>query len=186
MIIEHTRSLLHNYQAQSPQEAANCQRILSLLNQENITQKLHFDPGHLTASAMVLSPDKQKILLIYHSAFQAWIQPGGHLDPTDRTPLEAAKRELSEECLLNDVAPLLDFPSLLQVDIHDVPPNPIKGQPAHQHYDLRFVFVSKTWSIEAASDAKAAEWVAFEDFDLSKSDASVAESVRRILAFLKA
>ena len=180
-MIEDTITWLNNYQPKTPLEAQNCAQILALIQAPNITNKLNFQPGHLTASAMVLSPDREKVLLIYHSAFQAWIQPGGHIDPTDPDPLEAAKREVAEECMLDQVELLFDHPSLLQVDIHEVPPNTKKSQPAHQHYDLRFAFVAQTWDMKAASDAKAAEWVALDDFDVHRSDASVAESIRRLL-----
>ncbi|MEC8276155.1 MAG: NUDIX domain-containing protein [Myxococcota bacterium] len=167
-----------------PQDLIKCETILDHLKAPKITNKLFFHPGHLTASAMILSPDRKQILLIYHSAFQAWIQPGGHLDPGDQTPLETAKREVAEECMLYETKLLLAYPSLLQVDIHDVPANTTKGHPAHQHFDLRFAFVAQTLDIQAASDAKAAQWVSIDDFDPTQSDSSVTESVHRLKGLL--
>lgn len=137
---------------------------------------------------MVLSPDQRKALLIYHSGFQFWIQPGGHIDTGDATLLKTALREVEEECGLSETQLVLSEEnpalclthSLLQLDIHAVPESKRKKQPAHFHYDLRFVFISKTWKAAAGSDAKSVAWVSFEDFEIEKSDASVAESMRRL------
>ena len=183
-MIDETRHWLKAHSTVFPQDSLKCETILNHLKLPQITQKVFFNPGHLTASAMVLSPDKKQALLIYHSAFQAWIQPGGHLDTDDANPLQTAQRELAEECMLNDTTLLLEYPSLLQVDIHDVPAHPGKGHPAHQHYDLRFAFVAQTWDIQAASDAKAAQWVSLDDFDPAQSDESVAESINRLKSLL--
>ena len=86
--------------------------------------------------------------------------------------------------MLHDTTLLLEYPSLLQVDIHDVPAHSGKGHPEHQHYDLRFAFVAQTWDIQAASDAKAAQWVPLDEFDPAQSDASVAESINRLKSLL--
>src|SRR5579883_3306238 len=53
-------------------------------------------PGHLTASALVIEPSYQSVLLIYHKSLKRWLQPGGHLEPNE-PPAAAAQRELKEE-----------------------------------------------------------------------------------------
>ena len=113
------------------------------------------DPGHFTSSALVVSEDGLDVLLIHHAHFGLWIQPGGHVDPTDASPLEAALRELEEETSLarTQVTSL----GLLDVDVHDVPDG-IKGQSAHKHFDLRFAFRAHTRAVRARSDAKRAAW----------------------------
>ena len=37
-----------------------------------------FSPGHFTASAFVLSPRRDQLLLILHKKLGLWLQPGGH------------------------------------------------------------------------------------------------------------
>lgn len=51
---------------------------------------------HLTASAVVIDPNTEAVLLVWHRASQAWMFPGGHVDP-DESPAEAAVREVQEE-----------------------------------------------------------------------------------------
>lgn len=51
---------------------------------------------HFCASAFVINPVDKKILLVHHSGFNRWVQPGGHIDD-DEVPEETAVREVYEE-----------------------------------------------------------------------------------------
>lgn len=136
----------------------------------------NYTPGHFTASAFVISPDWQRVLLILHSKLGRWLQPGGHVDPTDASLEAAARRELAEETNLTNVT--LAQPHPLDIDVHVIP---ARGElPAHEHFDVRFLFIAHDVAPEAASDALDAKW-----FDLSElvgisTDESVRRAVRKI------
>lgn len=51
---------------------------------------------HFCASAYVINPVDKKILLVHHSTFKRWVQPGGHIED-DEMPEETAIREVYEE-----------------------------------------------------------------------------------------
>ena len=51
---------------------------------------------HFCASAFIINPETKKILLVKHSDYDKWVQPGGHIED-DETPEEAAVREVFEE-----------------------------------------------------------------------------------------
>lgn len=51
---------------------------------------------HFCASAFVVDPSTKKLLLVYHSKFKKWVQPGGHIE-SDEYPEETAVREVYEE-----------------------------------------------------------------------------------------
>lgn len=51
---------------------------------------------HFCASAFVINPENKKILLVKHSDYDKWLQPGGHIEDNE-TPEEAATREVYEE-----------------------------------------------------------------------------------------
>lgn len=51
---------------------------------------------HFCASAFIINPKNKKILLVKHSDYDKWLQPGGHIEE-DETPEEAAVREVYEE-----------------------------------------------------------------------------------------
>jgi 8-oxo-dGTP pyrophosphatase MutT (NUDIX family) len=101
-------------------------------------------PGHLTGSAIVLSNDRKSLLLIHHRKLNRWLQPGGHLEPNE-TPLQAAHREVAEEAGLDglELLPAITAdPAIpLDIDIHLIPANSKKSEPAHLHHDFRYVMV---------------------------------------------
>lgn len=101
-------------------------------------------PGHVTTSAFVLSPDHARILLIDHVVIGRWLQPGGHYEPAPCFH-ESAAREAVEE---TGVAGLSlhpwhgggDLP--FAIDSHEVPGKPSRGEPAHIHHDLQYLFLA--------------------------------------------
>ena len=103
-------------------------------------------PGHLTAAALVLHPSRPELLLVRHRVLQRWLQPGGHLERGE-SPLAAARREAAEETGATalawldwheDGAPAHAVP--LDIDIHEIPARPERGEPVHLHLDFRYVF----------------------------------------------
>jgi len=142
----------------------------------------HFTPGHFTASSFVLSPDRASVLLIFHGKLQLWLQPGGHFDSSDPGVLEAARREVAEETGVVQMALGLPAGDLLDVDIHKIPAHPRRGEPEHEHFDIRFLFVAQSLNFLAGSDAQAARWVELEDVEDSGTDDSVRRAIRKLMA----
>ena len=66
---------------------------------------------------------------------------------------------------------------LLDVDIHTIPASP-KG-PAHEHFDVRFLFRAPSDEASAGDDALATRWVLLDDPSFDDSDASVRTAVAR-------
>jgi len=155
------------------------ERMLALLDAGSAAfDRAAFVPGHFTASAFVVRPDRRELLLIHHRKLELWLQPGGHFEPTDADPQAAARRELGEETSLTAVRPL--GVGLLDVDIHDIP---ARGDaPRHQHFDLRFGFALDDLDAQvlAASDAKDARWVSLDALADVQTDDSVRRTARRL------
>ncbi|ALN74444.1 NUDIX hydrolase [Aureimonas sp. AU20] len=101
-------------------------------------------PGHVTTSAIVVSPDHRRVLLIDHIALGRWLQPGGHYEAAPFFH-DSAAREAVEE---TGVAGLrlhpwhrgTDLPFV--IDSHDVSGNPRRGEPDHVHDDLQYLFLA--------------------------------------------
>ena len=53
--------------------------------------------GHITASALVVDPRRDRVLLTLHRKLGMWLQMGGHCEPGDTTLAGAALREATEE-----------------------------------------------------------------------------------------
>ena len=176
------RALLHAHAPVDALEAEHKRRMLELLDQPgDVFARSHFVPGHFTASAFVISPDGSSLLLILHSKLHMWLQPGGHIDPTDDDVIAAARREVAEETGVTDVD-VVSGAALLDVDVHPIPANPRKGEPAHEHFDVRILLRARSWEMAADSDAKDARWVPLGEVTDSGTDDSVMRAVRRLTA----
>ncbi len=93
--------------------------------------------GHLTGSGWVVSPHGGRVLLVHHRKLGRWLQPGGHADG-DPDLLAVALREVREETGLARVEVCGREP--FDLDIHSIPAR--EGEPAHLHYDVRYLLVA--------------------------------------------
>lgn len=177
--VQQLQHLLSTHQPADAQEEAHLRAMRSLSQQPRSWHRTHYEPGHYTASAFVLDARGHRLLLIHHASLRRWLQPGGHLEATDAHPLAAARREVAEETGLHQLEAQLDG-ALLDVDVHRIP---ARGeQPAHRHYDLRFLFRASAGARpRAGSDARDARWVGLADVHALESDASVQRAIGRIL-----
>lgn len=172
----HVLALLRAHEPSDAQEQGFIERFFALLDGPGDPfARDHFQPGHLTASAFVLSPGRQELLLILHKKLHRWLQPGGHVEPDDRDVQAAARREVLEEVGIEATV----LPGLVDVDIHLIPAR--KGEPTHAHFDLRFLMIAPDRAFKAGSDAAEARWVPLTAVEEEQSDASVMRAVRRIL-----
>lgn len=96
-----------------------------------------FDPGHITGSGLLLSFDGKRVLLNHHKFLNMWLGFGGHADG-ETDILSVSRREIIEESGIANIEPV--FPGIADVSIHPVPENPKKGEPAHKHFDIRYLF----------------------------------------------
>jgi len=89
--------------------------------------------GHVTASAWIVDPSRTYALLTHHRKLGKWLQLGGHADG-DADVRAAAMREAREESGLTSLR--FAYDAIYDVDVHAIPARP--GEPAHEHYDVRF------------------------------------------------
>jgi 8-oxo-dGTP pyrophosphatase MutT (NUDIX family) len=158
-------------------EAGHLARMRTLIDDDGDPfTGTRFAPGHFTASAFVLAPDRTELLLIHHAKLGLWLQPGGHVEPHDETVLAAARREVLEEV---GVAALdLDHDGLFDLDVHEIPAR--KEALAHEHFDVRYLFRARDRSFAASSEVRGAKWTALGDIEGSGTDDSVLRAVRKL------
>lgn len=116
-----------------------------------------YRPGHFTSGAFVLSPDRAALLMIHHARLSRWLQPGGHVEPGDEDLFAAALREVAEESAIEAPATETGFPGIFDLDIHAIPAG--RDEPAHHHFDVRFLLRSPVWTISAGDGVNEIRWV---------------------------
>ena len=94
--------------------------------------------AHMTASAWVVNPKRDKVLMVYHRIYDSWSWTGGHADGEEDL-LTVALREVTEETGVTHVRPVSkDIFSLetLTVDGHEK-----RGEyvPSHLHLNLTYL-----------------------------------------------
>jgi len=123
-------------------------------------RRTQFEPGHLTATAMVRSADGARVLLVHHRRLERWLLPGGHVEEQDATAGDSARREAIEE---TGAALTEDAPILIGMDVHGIPPG--KGEPFHLHHDLLFAFRANAETLEVSEESHAVAWATPAEFE---------------------
>jgi 8-oxo-dGTP pyrophosphatase MutT (NUDIX family) len=122
------------------EEARDRDRILAFVLRHERPFDRRILEGHLTASAITVSADGARVLLLHHRKLDRWLQPGGHGDPGEATGEAVALREAFEETGIAGLVLHPGAPRPLDVDVHAIP---ARGyEPAHEHLDLRYLVVA--------------------------------------------
>jgi coenzyme F420-0:L-glutamate ligase len=132
--------------ADSAAEAAVRQAFLGFLAARPDAMWRSCVAGHLTASALVVDPAQEAVLLTLHPRVRMWVQLGGHCEPSDHTLLDAAAREAREE---SGIGSLSFDPAPLGLDVHPITCS--LGVPT-RHFDVRFLAVAAPGAAPTPTD----------------------------------
>jgi len=176
---------LEGHTAATEEEVASLVRILRFL-QEPADPFARANPkGHVTASAVIGRPDGSEFLLVHHRKLARWLQPGGHTESSDASAFDAALREAREETGISR----FDTPlgrTILDVDVHAIPAH--KSDPAHSHFDIRYLLTSTEAARDHAASAEDPDrpmrWVSLEGARALNVDPSLTRALAKAHAML--
>lgn len=149
--------MLDRYAESYPRERAVAAKIRALV----ATHADCFDrtcrPGHITASAWVTTPARDRFLLVHHRKLGRWLQPGGHADGQTDVAAVALREATEESGLPNLRLAAHGFPLLpLDLDVHEIPARRDAAgaliEDAHEHHDLRFLILADAAVAPQTSD----------------------------------
>lgn len=175
---------LEDYAASTAAEAADLERARALLAGDDPWSRSA--PMHVTGSAVVVHPPTGRVLLRWHERQQAWLQVGGHADPGEIDPFVTALREGMEETGLADLR-AWPGPEPTLVHLVAVPVPAGKGEPAHEHLDVRYVLATDTPDAVAPETPEARlRWLSAAEAVDFTSEENLKVMLRRVAALLSA
>lgn len=150
--------------------------------------------GHITGSAFVVDENFSKVLFTYHAKLERWLQLGGHADGEFIVQKVALKEAYEESGIENfNFVDILNFPHLISIDdynsiipfdldIHLIPER--KTEPAHYHYDVRFILVTKQKNFKISHESLDLKWIYLNDVSKYSSEESTLRQVYKLQYFL--
>jgi len=174
-------AFLREYQTRFMDESGYVTRAITYVkHHENCFYREQL-PAHVTGSAWVINPNRNRILMMYHKKHEQWFQPGGHADG-DADILRVALKETSEETGLDISQVNLLSTDVFDVDIHSIPA--IGKEPGHEHIDIRFlVEIDDSVPVPGNDESHDVIWVHLNDvsrYNNNRSTYRMVEKTRRL------
>ncbi len=167
-------SLLHQYNPIDPAERSMWLNTITFVETNPDCFERSLAIGHVTGSAWIVSPDRQQVVLIHHRKLDRWFQPGGHADGNPDVAA-VAMQEAQEETGLTRLRFAHSFteePPIFDLDVHLIPAR--GSDPAHYHYDIRFLLeADPDEAFVESGETKAIRWVQLTDVDRFTEEISI-------------
>lgn len=170
-------NLLRQHHTRFMDEAGFVRRAIDFVENHGDCFHRELWPAHVTGSAWVISPDRERVLMMHHRKHDQWFQPGGHADG-DADILRVALKETSEETGLDAscVKLLNDF--IFDLDIHTIPA--MGSDPRHQHIDVRFlVEIDDSMPVPGNDESHEVLWVQLHEVSRYNNNRSTYRMVEK-------
>ncbi|MDX2305722.1 MAG: NUDIX hydrolase [Microscillaceae bacterium] len=175
-----TLQTLENYSPWDTEDTAFKIRCLELVHNYADFYKRSLEIGHLTGSAWIVNADRNKIVLVHHLKLGRWLQPGGHTEEGDPSIFHAALREAREETGLQSIRALSD--RIYDMDIHLIPA--WGSTPAHEHYDIRYIFeADEHETLQLSAESKALRWFSPDEIRAMTQERSLLRMLEKMEDF---
>jgi len=157
------REQLEAFVPGNSQEEADRLLLLELLSQPKVFTREN-RTGHFSASGWVVSPDRRKVLMVYHNIYNSWSWMGGHADG-EADLLAVAEREIREESGIQNLRLLT--PGIFSAEILTVDGHEKRGKyiSSHLHYNVTYLFEANTEQKTALKpdENSGVQWIPVED-----------------------
>ena len=135
------REAIEKYRPCCEQEARDKAVILSFIDSAPDAFERSNLIAHMTASAWVVNPARDKVLMVYHKIYDSWSWTGGHADG-ERDLLSVALREVREETGVKSARPVTE-------DIYSLEVLTVDGHEKRGAYVSSHLHLNVTYLLEA-------------------------------------
>ena len=167
------KARLGAYRRRWPEESETVARFEAFIDFHPDCFERSCRDGHITGSTWIVNRSGDRVVLTHHRKFGRWLQPGGHSDG-DPDTLEVALREAREESGL-DVRAIEE--TIFDLDVHLIPAR--DAEPAHYHYDVRFLVQALKDRFRVSEESLALAWVPTDRVGVFTNDESVLRMARK-------
>ena len=120
--------------------------------------------AHMTASAWVVNPGRDKVLMVYHRIYDSWSWTGGHADgETDL--LAVALREVTEETGVQSVRPISK--DIFSLEVVTVDGHEKRGAYVSSHLHLNLTYLLEADDTEplriCEDETKGVAWFGLDE-----------------------
>ena len=124
------------------QEAADKAEILVFLDRCPNAFSRENRLAHMTASAWIVNPRRDKVLMVWHNLYRSWSWTGGHADGEEDL-LQVALKEAREETGLQHIRPVTE--EIFSLEILTVDGHEKKGVyvPSHLHLNVTYLLEAR-------------------------------------------
>ena len=133
------KETIEGFAPQCEQEAQDRRmmlRYLSLFPDDILTRANEI--AHFSASAWVVNPARDRVLMLYHNIYKSWAWPGGHADGEENL-LGVALREVQEETGVERLRPVTE--QLYSLEILTVNAHVKRGKYVVPHLHLNLTYL---------------------------------------------
>ena len=174
----HRESLLNQlseYALRHPEESDVIRDFTNFVKSEPRCFERSLQVGHITGSAWVVNATGCEVLLTHHRKLDRWLQLGGHADG-ESDVLAVAMKEAEEESGLTNFTHIGS--GIFDIDIHLIPER--KGEPAHFHYDVRYVLrANGCLDFTVSEESHDLRWVKLDEVKTLTTESSMMRMVEK-------
>jgi len=182
MSLTSLRAEIASYVPFTEEEVHDKSLILSAIDGEKDILTRRNRLAHLTASAWVVNPARDKVLLCYHKIYHSWSWLGGHADG-ESDLLSVAIREVKEESGLEAVSPVLN--NIFSLEVLTVDGHVKNGSYVSSHLHLNVTYLLEADDkapLKVKPDENAGlKWVGLEEVYTASSEPWFIEHVYKKL-----
>lgn len=170
------------FEPKDAREAAEQRTMLGLIAREgDALLRRDSEFAHMTASSIILSPDRTRTLMAYHRIYGSWAWTGGHADG-ERDFEAIARREAQEETGIVGLKRLSG--GIASIEILPVWAHVRRGVPvgSHLHLNVSYLFeADDALPLSVAPDENSAvAWIPVSALDERVSEPEMRPIYRRL------